>query len=317
MILPSASFLLSDICAQVKNYPEVEQFTSYKSVYTVPVRSIDEDLDSCVRSCTIALIGLASNTQIFNQSYSPLNLHDLRKDDVAIFVGALLLKFCTIITSGCYASKLADPEDLDDYPKEPEYEKCPCGADEDPKTVSIVVTSLMTIIGCFPNVGHCVVEGNKLILFALRPIKEGEKLCSYTESSIYECTPKSERQSQHRLFYNSSCDCIACTQNWSATLQDNKKLTEICVAEIRNSLIGAQIKREIDAISKQLEACSLSLNHPDFDLLEKAKNLVFKAWTHFHMPSPLIIASTKTMKSLITNLFALPKVPRGLSGPCS
>ncbi|KAJ8669954.1 hypothetical protein QAD02_001213 [Eretmocerus hayati] len=307
-----------DIGISSKIHSQDEKFSSYKSLYTLQVNSASKHkFDACARSAVIALIGLAAGTQLFNQSYSPNDLQNLRKNDVAISVGALLLKFCLIITNRCHTSKLPDPEDLDESVDRncPDHGECSLKSLTKPTNFAVSVTSMMTIIRCFPNVDDCIVSGNKYVMFAIRPIKEGDKLCTSILSVYRNFPAKSERQAIHHEYYNCPCDCPACRGNWTELIRDKTKCNDLINSELK-TITGSQISSKFLAITDESKAKSKKFERLDLQTLTKSKELVDKAWKYFRMPSPLIITSTRIMINTFYNVYGVGEKPSDLFRSC-
>ncbi|KAJ8679987.1 hypothetical protein QAD02_015774, partial [Eretmocerus hayati] len=164
-----------------KGFTSDGEFSSYKSLYSLPIRSFDLDDYAFSIGCAnaIVLVALAKHSKVFKKSYDYNEMKKLRKNDEAVFVGALLLKFCLDISSLCVIAKLIDPSE-NNLPKQDDVRKdletlIELDKDKvDPDSSVPLVTRLITG-GCVPNVQICPTFGNKFILHALQPIKAGSQ----------------------------------------------------------------------------------------------------------------------------------------------
>ncbi|KAJ8675555.1 hypothetical protein QAD02_011341, partial [Eretmocerus hayati] len=194
--------------------------TSYKDIFTLPIDFDQQELEQSVKDAVTALTGIAKYTKILGKNDDLTDIKNLMKDDTAILVGSLLLKFDLILTSGRPVVYLVDPNDErinPDIKSDTTMMKSQCNH-------CLPLKILHTSIGCIPNVNHVHTYNNKSLLCAIRPIKAGDQLIIYMSSkSIWGKSSRVERQLQHCAFYKSPCECVACT-DWSEILDDGIKL---------------------------------------------------------------------------------------------
>ncbi|KAJ8670018.1 hypothetical protein QAD02_001277, partial [Eretmocerus hayati] len=106
--------------------------------------------------------------------------------------------------------QLVDPTDL-----MAEGYKTTSGSAEKLLNLSFDASSLMSMYGCIPNIKAGLTREHLSVWHTLQPIKKGDRLIFFNPAStIYDNVPKSTRQRLFRTYYNCTCDCQACTENW-------------------------------------------------------------------------------------------------------
>ncbi|KAJ8670025.1 hypothetical protein QAD02_001284 [Eretmocerus hayati] len=242
-------------------------------------------------SCCLDLIGLAK--PVLNVKYDPFDLKELMKDETAIFMGALLCKFSMIDSTRTKVVKLTDPAfKYDDLADEPHVR-------------SIIMTSGLTSLSCTPNAKHCLTFDNKVIMYAIAPIKQGTQIFSSPHSSSVYSVVESVRQFFHKSFYQKTCDCRACIDNWDELLKNPDKVSSTSGAK---SEILKELKAELDSIKETLEC------HPSFSqfgiveshFIDRIRGLVVNTWKHFPMPSHITKFSVKFLIEIFEKFFTPP-----------
>ncbi|KAJ8670022.1 hypothetical protein QAD02_001281 [Eretmocerus hayati] len=273
-------------CQGKESIPPEQVFTDYRSVYTLRCRKFaKKELDECIRNASVALMGLAKYSNIFGKKYALDEVNTLMKNDAAIFVGALLLKFNFVTISMLTTARLPDPSERykDSYSSES------VGSD-----LILNPITLMALRGCVPNIQSCIVSGVKVGTFALQPIKKGTKLCLFGRGNIYDGTSKRERQAKYFKFYNSQCVCEAYTKNWPDILDDSNKLAAVYIPK-SGPVAAKELRGEINAITAELRANDHKPNQPDHKLVRRIGELVPRIWEHFSLPAPETIRTVKLM----------------------
>ncbi|KAJ8670029.1 hypothetical protein QAD02_001288 [Eretmocerus hayati] len=263
-----------------------EEIANYKNIFSLPTRNLEKyDFDACLKSAVIALAGLARFTKLFDTSYDYTEIKKLMKNDLAVFVGALLAKYAIIITSRCAQINLFDPDEKSDEMNSGLGTLFPRRENSSPLN-SLSVLGQFTILNCIPNVMKTYTHNNKFIAFALHPIKKGEKLTS-SVACMYQRTPKLVRQAKYQKLYNRPCDCQACTENWFETPgSDGSQGIPVSESDLPTA---REILDETHAVFYDWDKKGSKLNHPDIKLLTRASNVVEKAWVHFPPPSPFSV----------------------------
>ncbi|KAJ8670046.1 hypothetical protein QAD02_001305 [Eretmocerus hayati] len=228
---------------------------------------------------------------MFGRSYDYDEIEELMMNDAAVFAGAFIFKFCWVLTTRLSSVRLFDPS-------EPDLEK------RTNVTPSETIKSLGYLfpLSCIPN-SRMIGAGNRQLMYALSLIKKGTVLTT-SVASIYESIPKSKRQAIIFDFYNRTCQCPACTENWLESRPDDKSFQ----ASIDEDLKKFDHTPELNSLFKKIAAkAEKSNNSIDMKFLTRIKLLVEKSWDHFCLPSyPLVRATTimmNTMDSLLTLSF--------------
>ncbi|KAJ8675567.1 hypothetical protein QAD02_011353 [Eretmocerus hayati] len=263
-------------------------FQGYKGIFTLTIVNTNEDyLEYCIENSIAALVGHAMYTKILGKTYVFKDLKKLLKDDTAMIVGALLLKFSVITFVSCTQVHLIDPNDTENL------------HDRDPSAELInkaySVATLHTLSGCFPNVNCCPGHGNKFITHAIRPIKAGDKLIAHfkSESIWSKLSTKSSRQADHVNLYGSACSCIACRENWSEDFTDNAKARLLAITEASGFFTSIQpeivkLWNESNSILLEWKANSHKPSFPDTKILYRTIDLARSAWLQVSMPSAIL-----------------------------
>ncbi|KAJ8675556.1 hypothetical protein QAD02_011342 [Eretmocerus hayati] len=279
--------------------------TSYKDASTLPINFEKKDLEWSAKGAIIALAGLAKYTKILGKNYDFTELRKLMKDDMAMAVGALLLKFnITILFSGCPRVGLIDPNDEQDnlnrrirvspYGKKSEKQWSYC----------FPIMILHGINGCIPNVDRYLTYGNKFILCPLQPIKSGDQLILFSKSkSIWGLSKKSDRQSDHISVYGRLCNCQACVE-WSKTLDNDKKVANHAVSEL-HCPTTRKLWQKRNSIISDWKTNILKPNFPDLKMLIRVIDLVSETSKELAMPSVLIMKSVGIL-AIVSRLFYSP-----------
>ncbi|KAJ8670006.1 hypothetical protein QAD02_001265 [Eretmocerus hayati] len=285
-----------------------ENTTSYKSVYTIPVRNLyDDDMEFAIRSSTFALIGLAKYTNLFNSKYNFSDMKRLMKNDTAIFVGALLLKFNIAITSICDKIDLVDPT-REDYTTVSELTVRDPKMDIMQTNCFLRASTMLHLNGCMPNVDVCLSHDVKFIIYALQPIKKGTKLIRLHPVSIYNYSPKSKRQARHQMYYNCPCDCQACTENWFESSLGGPFFAS------SGNVFSEELTNEMMSIREDFETNFRKPNYPDIKVVSRAKDLLAKVWIQLDMPSPMTIYAVLLLVTIIHG-FHRPSETFRVAGP--
>ncbi|KAJ8670005.1 hypothetical protein QAD02_001264 [Eretmocerus hayati] len=286
--------LITDPC--LPELQSIENYTNYRSVYTIPVRNLpDDDMEYCIRSSSLTLIGLAKYTNLFGSVYSFKDIKRLMKNEAAIFVGALLLKFNIAITSICDTIELVDPS-KEDYSTGKELTVL------DPyqslqTNCFLRASTMLALNGCMPNTDICISHNIKFVMYALQPIKKGTKLVLFHSVSIYDYTPKSKRQARHQQYYDCPCDCRACNENWFES-----DLGGLFIAPSGNAY-SQELDDEMMAMRLEYETNFQKPNYPDLKIVSRAKDLLAKMWIQLDMPSPMMMHAVPLLMTIIQGFF--------------
>ncbi|KAJ8670033.1 hypothetical protein QAD02_001292 [Eretmocerus hayati] len=271
-----------------KGFPADGKFTSYKSLYLLRSRAFNGDeYNNVINSAAIALLGIAKYTDFFGTKYDFRDIQKLRRNDTAIFVGALLFKFAWIQYSRISFARLFDLSDRD-YKKQM----------EEPMCESLKCLGYLFPLTCAPNCKSTVSYGAKHILYALHPMKKGTPLTS-SISSIYDHVKKPKRMETVKQFYNFDCDCRACIENWfDPEPYGDVVRKELAALPNRTYQIAVSLLREVESTCGELSGRSQKENLSDPKLLTSTKMMVTKAWRNFSMPSTVLLRTTSTMKAV-------------------
>ncbi|KAJ8670032.1 hypothetical protein QAD02_001291 [Eretmocerus hayati] len=276
-------FVLIDECR--KGFLPDGKFEGFRSIYAQPLlRKVDKsDFEQYALSSSVGLIGLAKHSNIFGKKYEKNEMKQLTKNDAAIFVGALILKFHLVIHNRVTMIHLYNP--IGPLTR------------EDPRTSSAIKSlGFLNILSCAPNAKNCVTYDDRHLMYALHPIKKGTPLTTSMTSCIYQNYSESKRQ-----LYNRTCKCQACTQNWLSII-DNESLNEI--GQGSKPQVVSRLDYEMDKIEEELKAKAWKLNHPDIKLLSTSSKIVAESWKHFPMPS-LITYNAITLMMPVYDTFYL------------
>ncbi|KAJ8675526.1 hypothetical protein QAD02_011312 [Eretmocerus hayati] len=265
-------------------------FTNYKSILTLTIREADKtEWQHCIDSTFTVLVGLAKFTKILGKTYDFKDMTKLIKDDKAVLIGALLLRFNMVLGNGCPIVRLVDPNRSDE-----DHElNCKFGA---PCNHTFPLAALHTLEGCIPNVELYPSHENQYVVCAIRPIKAGEKLTSYIKSiSIWHVHTKLERQARHSETYGCACNCQACIEDWSDSLHN---MTNSMTLELKTP-VGLKLWEERNSIVLDWDANNHKMNFPDSKIVSRAANLVNTAWKEFSMPSAIMLRSVYILMDVL------------------
>ncbi|KAJ8675568.1 hypothetical protein QAD02_011354 [Eretmocerus hayati] len=254
---------------------------NYKRFFTLPYIELNDAwLESYASDCLAVLLGLGMFTKVLGKTYAFKDYKKLMKDDKAMLVGALLLKFSVILHSSCLTANLIGPNDKEDLKK--------TKVEERDSTTTLIAT-LHASIGCIPNVEYCHAHGNKFITYAIQPIKAGDKLIANMKSkSIWDREKKSVRQKLYEAFYGSSCTCLACTEDWSDF--DRGNYIDLHISDSTKPKI-VKLWTEMDSILLGWKDISNETNFPDIKILNQTTDFVTKVCNEVSMPSAIVIRS--------------------------
>ncbi|KAJ8670017.1 hypothetical protein QAD02_001276 [Eretmocerus hayati] len=239
------------------------------------------------------LLTLGMFTKIFDETHDFYNMIKLVDDDVAISVGALLAKLYTMVIGRNVHFNLVDPTELNndfDDSNPPILEE---SIEQHSWTLSIL--QLITIYSCVPNCGINLTREYLRIWHSLQPIKKGDKLILFNlKSSVYNYIPKPTRQLASRTYYNCSCDCRACIEDWSMVdLRKGMEIVMRCDAADMVTKIHDELVRECNFFRTERKTNSRKYMNPDLKTMKKVKNLLIRAWTHCEMPSTIITRAVR------------------------
>ncbi|KAJ8670036.1 hypothetical protein QAD02_001295 [Eretmocerus hayati] len=278
-----------------KGFSSDGKFEGYKSIYAQPLFKVPaSEIETYSCTAALALVGLAKYTNILGENYNGGDMRLLVKNKVAVFVGALMLKFCLVIHCRRTSILIVDPSELiggkkATIPENPDV------------STSIKSLGFMNITACAPNIHNFLTYGNKYFVYAVQPIKKGASLVG-SISSIYHNTPRSERQATYMKYYGAPCKCQACTENWLEIIQDESKYKECARSK---PLEFSEILEEMEWIEEEIKDKKHKLNNIDVKLLSKARNLVAKSWKQFPLPT-YITARTISVLMAVYNTFFFP-----------
>ncbi|KAJ8675557.1 hypothetical protein QAD02_011343 [Eretmocerus hayati] len=262
--------------------------TSYKDVFFLPINFDQIELEIFVKHSFNALTNIAKYTKILGENYDSPKIKNLMKDDTAILVGALLLKFTIILVTGRpVVVNLVSPNDKPIDPNNKDYEK----RMKSQYNHCLPLKILHSSIGCIPNVDHVPSHGNKSLLCAIRPIKAGDQLIMFEASkSIWNRATKTERRLEHGATYKTPCECIACT-DWSEILDDDTKLVGIILKNEMSYNLTWELWEMRNTIILEWKNNFHKQNFPDIKMLQYTIDFVTVVWRRMTMPSALIIKS--------------------------
>ncbi|KAJ8668415.1 hypothetical protein QAD02_010078 [Eretmocerus hayati] len=194
------------------DFSENGKYIDYRHVYALSSKNFNELEENfvCYWS-TINLFILAKFPSPVRKFFTFQNFNPakLMKNSDFLFLGSLLLRFCAISATHCTQAFKVEH----DMRHPIDTQRClmtGCC------TVSIAfgVRSSLVPPSCVPNAGRTVIENNKIILYAIQPIKKGAQILRSGGLSIFQDTPKYMRQEAIRELTGSDCDCQACAENW-------------------------------------------------------------------------------------------------------
>ncbi|KAJ8674936.1 hypothetical protein QAD02_010722 [Eretmocerus hayati] len=274
---------------------------SYKTILALSTWDLtQEELEVYVPCSTYVLLGLARFTKIFKKTYHFNEIEELIvKNAVAGFVASFLLKICTLFNAGCTLLRLIDPIEEDGSEKELRNIN---GAALNLFRCSVFnVSTMLTSIGCIPNVlSHRTID-HKFVILALLPIKKGTRLILFGQSnpSIFYSKPKSERQSMHYNYYKCPCICQACTEDWPVDFNElNTKTVDYSDCELQEL---EKFRNDLKSVMNQWNTHLLARkpNYPDIKTVNKVKSLVTASWKYFPLPSIMMIVSANLMVTIL------------------
>ncbi|KAJ8669784.1 hypothetical protein QAD02_001043 [Eretmocerus hayati] len=266
--------------------------TSYKSIYASPVRNLcDDELNNVYLDSVFALIGLAKYTSIFGRTYDFDEIEELIENDTAIFVGAFLAKMNWLIASKCTTFKLYNPSEHVITAMQRNQYLADQAAWIRRSNMSLDQISMLTQLGCIPNIECCRTHDTKSLAYALQPIKAGTPLIrSTTGPTVYDYSRKIDRQPTSWLYYDKECDCQACTEDWYKML---RKPTEN----------KGELWKEMCSILGEWEGHSGAPNYPDEKVISRVKKLVARTWIEYPMPSAMYVHVVRIMKMIFFIFF--------------
>ncbi|KAJ8675553.1 hypothetical protein QAD02_011339 [Eretmocerus hayati] len=230
-------------------------------------------------------------SKILPKNYDFKEIRKLAKDENAILLGALLLKISIIITSACPNAELVDERAMC------KDVRCQC---RPPINPSYTILMLHALIQCIPNCESTRTYNNKNVIFAIEPIKAGTPLILWTRSeTVYDNVPRSKRQASVYRYYNCTCECKACEEDWLQYLEDSPKMREIIEREKQHP-IANKLWTDRSFIASDWQMNSHKPGYPDIKLFNRTLDLVKETWKHFEMPSAMVIRAVTLMLRVFT-----------------
>ncbi|XP_014217935.1 uncharacterized protein LOC106646403 [Copidosoma floridanum] len=204
------------------NKLEIIYFTLKNSSLELPEIDIEVATDM--------LVSLAVNTTFFGKNFCTAKYKNLANDGDIVFIGALILKFIYLSTFSVIMSKIAvSQRDTD-----------PAG-----ECMGICLPTIYNVFGhnCDPNVTRAV-RDNKLIIYAIKPIKKNEQMF-VSQSESYRVCMKPIRQMNLKKSFGITCKCQACQENWLPTSNIALNMIEVFPTNFDKILFKTPLERHL------------------------------------------------------------------------
>ncbi|KAJ8670015.1 hypothetical protein QAD02_001274 [Eretmocerus hayati] len=244
----------------------------------MPTDLTEEEIDDHTETAIGILVGLGMLTETFDKSHDFRNMGKLMNDPIAISIGALFMKLSIMTQDKSLHLKLIDPSDFDRFSREQDENQVGCS--------SLNLSTLLSTNGCIPNVSYIYTRDFLCTWHSLQPIKKGDRLIHFdADATIFNYQPKPRRLLELHKSYNSSCDCRACAENWSA--EDLRKgLVESVVHPDHYMTVG--MIGELNYFLAERQSKSATYMNPDMKTMDRVKDLLLRAWQRFALPSTII-----------------------------
>ncbi|XP_014226210.1 SET and MYND domain-containing protein 4-like [Trichogramma pretiosum] len=180
---------------------------NHRSCYSLlaNVEGRDDEVREAIATETAAILyHIAKYTNLFPGFEADIKKLQLNED--AMFVARLLSHFQHVVKTN--ATMYTETKFASTYSWEWQN-----NGDEADSTATYLDPAMSLINhSCFPNVARCETKDGKNILYALRPIAEGEQLFECYGPTYSEC----EKKYRDNLLSQSNftCRCIACEDDW-------------------------------------------------------------------------------------------------------
>ncbi|KAJ8664723.1 hypothetical protein QAD02_006385 [Eretmocerus hayati] len=183
---------------------------TFSSIYSLSGTMAHEPtLKAMALNACRALFLIAKHTSMLGEDQKPKDVQDLMYNDLAVFVGCLILKLIqiTMFNSHEYCAL--------DYPI---HESSPAPENFD-TTIGMGISSWASLINhnCYPNARRFFVCGQRIGILCVRPIKKNDQIFDVYNTSFYE-EDKTARL-QFMSNYQFDCSCQACIENWPPVLE--------------------------------------------------------------------------------------------------
>ncbi|KAJ8669790.1 hypothetical protein QAD02_001049 [Eretmocerus hayati] len=284
---------------KIEEIPPTRLLKNYNIIYSQPIRNFSaNELKANIEIAVLTLMCLAKYSTVFGKTYDFDEIDKLMKNDCAIFSGALILRLCLLTVTKRITLDLIDPcEETTvtntDIKRSTQHRLV---EDTSPNFYNELLGTFIGS-GCVPNVTHISTYANRAVTYSLSPIKKGSRiLCSLV--SIYNLVSKTDRQAEYELMYKRSCDCQACSEDWSDILANVEELKKQLNAK---PSIGPQLFDKHMQIDEEIKANSNRIDFPDPQLILRSIELVKESWEHFPMPS--LMTDPKIVYNLPTRNF--------------
>ncbi|KAJ8664617.1 hypothetical protein QAD02_006279 [Eretmocerus hayati] len=260
---------ISDPCFRGFRDNGVFKSNTFKSLYTLKSGGTSKTLlEPMALSAFLILISLAKNTQIFGEDFDLKQVRDLIENEDTLFVGSLLVKLREMKRMNAHSytyynnecGKLADPF---------ECQKILCCA-----TGTCIAPLTSTINhSCFPNVAKCFTVDQKIIVYAVRPIKKNYQLFDNYYSAFYDM-PKVSRQKRMKA-YDFICDCVACSDDWPPMLRVTSEMKKL-YGSIPMEKMESNFYKDCEKIFLSLACAKENFDQKTLDKLCKTMSKVMK-----------------------------------------
>ncbi|KAJ8668416.1 hypothetical protein QAD02_010079 [Eretmocerus hayati] len=285
------------------------KFDDYKHVCALPSHISGNTLYGLVEEITIYLIILAKFTPLLKEcfNYTNFSLEKLMGNDSILSIGALIVQLAAISDTHTFSA-----------------ERRPAACDHPLHTPSIsggvgcctlsiaygVKTSL-TCRSCAPNARRCIIEDNRIILYALQPIKKGAQITE-GQPSITNGITKQARQAFYKERTGRDCDCPVCEDDWPVMNCMDLFFKE----DPTLSLKGIEVLNEIKVLSDKIELRDKICL--EARTIKKFSKVVKEALEHAPLPSKLATLAILHLTLLveITHGFSKSIIPDKCGSDC-
>ncbi|XP_023246936.1 uncharacterized protein LOC106646009 [Copidosoma floridanum] len=178
------------------------------------------------------LISLALNTTFFGKKFNAKECKILSSNKDIVFLGSLIYRITTFVANGIEISNIRD------------LMRRRTGRNF---TIGAAIPSVFTCFvkhSCDPNASKIFNQASTLAVYALRPIKQGEKiLAAYVDN--YRIQDKFSRQMYLLEYHQFTCNCRACKENWPPLLNTTDSIMMMKPKNYEKKLFKTPLELEL------------------------------------------------------------------------
>ncbi|KAJ8664721.1 hypothetical protein QAD02_006383 [Eretmocerus hayati] len=184
---------------------------TFSSIYSLSGTMAHEPtLKAMALNACRALFLIAKHTSMLGEDQKLKDVQDLMYNDLAVFVGSLILKLMQIILFNYHEYCALDYPDHESYPAPENF---------DP-SIGWGICSWGSLFNhsCWPNARRFFVCGQRIVILCVLPIKKNDQIFdTYSNDNFYEDDKTSRTEFVSN--YQFDCSCQACCENWPPVLE--------------------------------------------------------------------------------------------------